>query len=92
MPLQPAYNDVVVRHKRGGGREQFVIRTVAGPDQLQMFGRDKAVAHAVAFARYAHLCAWINEDAGGPVLLASFRDDGPVVLMATKRQWRPVAI
>lgn len=92
MSLQPASNDVVVRHKRGGGREQYVIRTAAGPDQLQMFGRSSAVAHAIAFARFAHLCAWIDEDVGGAVLLASFRDEGPGVVMATERPWRPVAI
>lgn len=92
MLLHPVGDDVVVKHKRGGGREQYVIRTSAGPDQLQVFGRDKAIAHAVAFAKFAHLCAWISEDAVGPVLLASFRDDGPVVVMATERRWRPVAI
>jgi hypothetical protein len=92
MLLQPARNDVVVRRKRGGGREQYVIRTSAGPDQLQMLGRDKAVAHALAFAKFAHLCAWVSEDAGGPVLLANFRDDAQVEVMATERRWRPVAI
>jgi hypothetical protein len=92
MQSQPAKNDVVVRHKRGGGREHYVIRTPAGPDQLQIFGRDKAIAHALAFAEFARLSAWICDDAMGPVLLASFRDEVPVVVMATERQWHPVAI
>ncbi len=89
---QLAKNDVVVKHKRGGGRGMYVIRTPAGPDQLQMLGRDKTIAHALAFAKFAHICAWICDDGVGPVLLASFRDDVPVLVMATERRWRPVAI
>ncbi len=92
MVRQPARNDVVVKHKRGGGRGMYVIRTPAGPDQLQMFGRDKAIAHALAFAEFAHLSAWVSDDGVGPVLLASFRDDVPVVVMATERRWHPVAM
>ena len=92
MLLQPADNDVVVKRKRGGGRQQYVIRPARGPDQLQIFGRDKAIAHALAFAKFAHLRAWICDDVAGPVLLASFRDEVPVVGMATERRWRPVAI
>jgi hypothetical protein len=92
MVRQPAKNDVVVKRKRGGGCGVYVVRTPAGPDQLQMPGRDKAIAHALAFAEFARLSAWICDDAIGPVLLASFRDDVPVVVMTTERQWHPVAV
>lgn len=92
MLFQPAKHDVVVKRQRGGGSEHYVIRRSVGPDQLQMVGREAAIAHALAFAAFAHLCAWISDEEVGPVLLGSFRDDVPVVVTATERQWRPAAI
>jgi hypothetical protein len=91
MRLQPVRNDVVVKPKPGGGREMYVIRRSAGPDQILMPGRAAAIAHALAFAEFAQICAWIRDDAGGRVLLGNFRDAAPGVVMATERGVRSVA-
>ncbi len=92
MLLTPARNDVVVRRKRGGGSEMYVIRTSAGPDQLLMRDREAAIAHALAFAEFAQLCAWFSDDGVGPVLLGNFRDGAPIAVRATERRLRSVAI
>jgi hypothetical protein len=72
MQTRPARNDVVIRQKCIGRVTWYVLKTPSCPDQILVASRDAAVAHALAFARFAHLCAWMD-DASGRVLLGSFR-------------------
>lgn len=73
MHTHPAANDVVVRQKVIQRATLYVLRTPSCPDQLHLRSREAAVAHALAFARFAHLAAWFEDEAGGHVLLGSFR-------------------
>lgn len=89
MLFHPARNDVIVKRSRVPGI--YVLRTWAGPDQIQMHGREAAIAHALAFAEFAHGCAWISVKGTVPVLLGDFRDEAPVAVRATERGLRSVA-
>lgn len=73
MHTHPARNDVVVRQKVIQRATLYVLRTPSCPDQIHLRSRDAAFAHALAFARFAHLDAWFEDEAGGLVLLGSFR-------------------
>lgn len=73
MHIHPAANDVVVRQKVIQRATLYVLRTPSCPDQLQLRSREAACAHAVAFARFAHIDAWFEDEADGLVLLGSFR-------------------
>lgn len=73
MHTHPAANDVVVRQEVIQRTTLYVLRTPSCPDQLHVCSREAACAHALAFARFAHLAAWFEDEAGGHVLLGSFR-------------------
>lgn len=73
MHIHPAANDVVVRQRVIQRATLYVLRTPSCPDQLHLRSREAAFAHALAFARFGHLDAWFEDEAGGLVLLGSFR-------------------
>ncbi|MBK9239864.1 MAG: hypothetical protein IPL75_06290 [Acidobacteria bacterium] len=73
MHNQPAKDDVIVAHKAGRKAAPWALRTTSGRDQLLFVTRDGAVAHALAFARFAQVAAWFEDTDSGMVLLISCR-------------------
>jgi hypothetical protein len=73
MHDQPDRNDVVVRRKRTRRGIRYVLRTPSSGEQLMFDTGDGAVAHALAFAKFAHLTAWADDGEGGFEVLGSFR-------------------
>ncbi len=68
-----ATGDVVVRLSPGRKAPRYAVRTASGVDQLLFVSCDAALAHALAFARFAGVAAWIDDPEGGLVLLGSHR-------------------
>ncbi len=75
MGAHPAKGDVIVRHSSGRKANRFAVRTSSCADQLLFVSCDAAVAHALAFARFAVVAAWIDDPEGGLVLLESHRTE-----------------
>ena len=73
--LAPEDGDVVVRKEGLEGALVYVLHTVPAPDQFILHTRDEAVAHALAFAKRAHLRAWFDKGNDDYVLLGTFRQD-----------------
>jgi hypothetical protein len=73
--LRPVPDDVVVRQRRGNPRVDYVLGTLATPDQFSVSTREQAVARAVAFATKERVRAWFDNGDNTFVLLGTFRDD-----------------
>ena len=68
----PDNNDVVIHRKNGNASGDYVVGTLAAPDQFTLRTRDQAIAHAITFARRQQLRAWMVKGEDDYVLLGSF--------------------
>ena len=58
----PANGDIVVREDRRDGAIVYVLSTVSGDDLLTSPQYERCVEHALAFARRARACAWLQTE------------------------------
>ena len=52
---------------------RYVLRTPSSGEQLMFDTGDGAVAHALAFAKFAQVTAWADDGEGGFEVIGSFR-------------------
>jgi Sigma-54 interaction domain len=71
----PEDGDVVVREERREGTLVYVLHTAPGADQVLVRTRDKAVAHALAFAKRQHVRAWLTAEECDVAVLEDFRSN-----------------
>jgi hypothetical protein len=57
--VQPKPCDVVIQKTSGHPSVFYVLGTLASPGQFSFHDRDEAIRHAVGYARYAHVGAWM---------------------------------
>ena len=66
----PESGDVIVRETCCEGRSTYALHTVGFVDQLSISEYERAVSHALAYARARRVRAWLILDGESPVLIS----------------------
>ncbi len=71
MPAQakPEDGDVVIGQQTREGRRAYVLHTVPGPDQCLLRTQEEAARHAMRFAEWRGVRAWVTRNGSDFVLL-----------------------